>query len=184
MKNLITRELLAAAEENFREKRSYAAINEAYEAHAKRAALQTEVTVFLSHKHTDKDLVRQSIALLSSLGVSVYVDWMDSSMPPVTNQATANKLKSKIRTSRKFILLASDDAVESKWCNWELGLGDAAKYLEHIAILPAGSRGRSWKGNEYLGIYPVITSEYEYAVGTYYVEFGLNKTPLQNWLVS
>jgi hypothetical protein len=107
---------------------------------------------------------------------------MDSSMPPATNPTTANNLKAKIRSSRKFILLASDDAIESKWCNWELGLGDAAKYIEHIAILPAGTRGKNWKGNEYLGIYPVITSQYEYLSGTYYVEFGSNQVPLDQWL--
>jgi hypothetical protein len=184
MENLITKELLAEAESKFVEGQSLASLNEAVELHAKRASVSTEVTVFLSHKHSDKELVRQAVALFKSVGVAVYVDWLDSSMPPVTSTATADRLKRKIRESKKFVLLASDEAVESKWCNWELGLGDAAKYLPHIAILPAGSRGKNWKGSEYLGIYPVITSEYQYVPGTYYVEFGDKKTPLAQWLRS
>lgn len=182
MKNLVTKELLAEAQSKFVENQSVTILNKAFEAHAKRASLRTEVTIFLSHKHSDRDLVKQAVALFQSLGVDVYVDWLDSSMPPVTSPATADRLKRKIRESKKFVLLASDDAIESKWCNWELGLGDAAKYVEHIAILPAGSRGKTWKGSEYLGIYPVITSEYNYVPGNYYVEFGSKSTPLEQWL--
>lgn len=182
MEKLITKELLAKVESEFVEKKSLASLNEAVELSAKRGSISTEVTVFLSHKHSDKALVRQAISLFRTVGVSVYVDWMDTSMPPVTSPSTADRLKRKIRQSNKFVLLASDDAIDSKWCNWELGLGDAAKYLEHIAILPAGSRDKEWKGSEYLGIYPVITSKYTYVTGTYYVEFGDKKTPLEEWL--
>lgn len=184
MEKLITKELLAKVESEFVEKKSLASLNEAVELSSKRASISSEVTVFLSHKHSEKALVRQAVSLFKSVGVSVYVDWLDSTMPPVTNTTTANRLKRKIRGSDKFVLLASDEAIESKWCNWELGLGDAAKYLEHIAILPAGSRGKEWKGSEYLGIYPVITSQYEYVTGDYFVEFGDKKTPLQEWLRS
>ncbi|HMO52379.1 MAG TPA: toll/interleukin-1 receptor domain-containing protein [Kiritimatiellia bacterium] len=184
MKNLITKELLAEAENKYIEAANESVLNEAFAAHTKRASLATELTVFLSHKHTDSLLVRQAVALFKSLGVEVYIDWLDSSMPPVTDIRTANRLKEKIRTCSKFVFLASDDAIASKWCNWELGLGDAAKYLNNIAILPAGSRGKSWSGSEYLGIYPVITSEYQYHPGTYYVEFGTTSTPLKQWLIN
>lgn len=182
MKNIITKDLLAKAEAKFVEAQNFSALNEAVEIRAKRASLSTEVSIFLSHKHSDKDLVRQAVALFKSLGVSVYVDWLDSSMPPVTSPVTADRLKKKIRDSDKFVLLASDAAVESKWCNWELGLGDAAKYQKNIAILPAASSAASWKGSEYLGIYPVITSEYPTIAGPYYVEFGSTQTPLKDWL--
>ena len=184
MKNLITRELLLEAEKEFVEKSSSTALGNAYEAHASRSAKTTEITVFLSHKHSDKILVKGAVALFASLGVETYVDWLDSSMPPVTNTTTANKLKQKIRSCNKFVLLASNEAIDSKWCNWELGLGDAAKYFKNIAILPAAGRGREWKGNEYLGIYSVITSEYEYLPGSYFVEFGSQRQPLKSWLKS
>ena len=182
MKNIITKKLLSLAEEDYLKTHNFSVLNEAVEAHNNRDASFKEVTIFLSHKHSDKALVKQAIALFNSLGINVYVDWLDSSMPPVTSPVTADILKKKIRNSQKFILLASDAAIESKWCNWELGLGDAAKYLDNIAILPAASEGISWKGNEYLGIYPVITSEYATIAGTYYVEFGSEKLLLSDWL--
>ena len=181
-KNLITKDLLAKAQADFIATQTLSALNEAVEIHEKRASLNTEVTVFLSHEHSDKNLVKQAVALFNSLGVSVYVDWLDSSMPPVTSPTTADRLKKAIRGSDKSILLASDAAVESKWCNWELGLGDAAKNLRNIAILPAASTAESWKGNEYLGIYPVITSEYQTIAGPYFLEFGSMQTPLADWL--
>ena len=40
----------------------------------------------------------------------------------------------------------------------------------------------SFSGSEYLQIYPVITSEYFYTTGTYYVEFAGQKTKLEDWL--
>lgn len=46
-------------------------------------------------------------------------------MPQVTSGETAIRIKDRIDKCDKFILLATDKAVESKWCNWELGYGDA-----------------------------------------------------------
>lgn len=182
MSYLITKELLTKAEEDLQNEIGFASLNEAVELHATRASRSTETTVFLSHKHTDKELVRKAISLFKSLGSEVYVDWLDKSLPPTTGFYTAQNLKKRIRNCNKFVLLATDDAIESKWCNWELGLGDASKYSENIAILPAGNRGQDWKGSEYIGIYPIITSGYQYVTGNYYVEFRNNKTPLKEWL--
>lgn len=163
--------------------KSAAFVNEAVATASLRPPRPTECTVFLSHKHSDRDLVRKVIALFHTLGVYVYVDWLDSSMSAAASGQTAAKLKKKIKDSRKFVLLATDDAVASKWCNWELGLGDAAKYLEHIAILPISDPGKTWSGNEYLQIYPAITSEYQtFAGGPYYVELGERRIGLVDWL--
>ena len=40
----------------------------------------------------------------------------------------------------------------------------------------------SFSGSEYLQIYPLITSEYLFTIGTYYVEFEGQKTKLEDWL--
>lgn len=53
-------------------------------------------------------------------------------MPQVTSGETAIRIKDRIDKCDKFILLATDKAVESKWCNWELGYGDAKKYPGEI----------------------------------------------------
>lgn len=152
--------------------------------------------VFLSHKHDENRILQDTVAFLKEEGVDVYVDWMDPAMPAYTNAETAHKLKEKIKASDKFILIATPDAINSKWCNWELGLGDAAKYIEHIALFPVNKSDSFFYGSEYLKIYPRI--EYEdgtskYVSGAlipkgYYVLYPADKEnnsliyPLKWWL--
>src|SRR5690606_4956997 len=100
--------------------------------------------IFLSHKHDEHSIMQDVIAFLKKEGVDVYVDWMDKNMPVYTNSETAVRLKEKIRTADKFILVATTSAINSKWCNWELGLGDAAKYIEHIALFPINKNYQSF----------------------------------------
>lgn len=159
-----------------------------------------KTTVFISHKHDDLEDLSGLIGFLEkNYNVKAYIDSKDSSMPSVTSGVTASKIKERIRQCDKFILLATDGAVESKWCNWELGYGDSQKFSsKDIAILPLKRKGysdSSYKGNEYMQIYPYI-SFYEgnetYTTGGYvnrgyYVvtedEKG-NRTinPLRDWL--
>ena len=112
--------------------------------------------IFLSHKHDEKEKLEGAISFLKSFGVEIYVDWLDEGMPKTTSGTTARRIKEKIKENNKFILLATEEAIDSKWCNWELGLGDAAKYIENIAILPIKKDYRDFSGNEYLEIYPYI----------------------------
>jgi len=126
---------------------------------------RTKPMIFLSHKHDEASILQDAIAFLKNEGVDVYVDWMDEDMPTHTNGETALRLKEKIKKSNKFILLATQDAINSKWCNWELGLGDAAKYIENIALFPINKTYKSFSGSEYLAIYPRI--EYQDGTTTY-----------------
>ncbi|HFK5595159.1 TPA: toll/interleukin-1 receptor domain-containing protein [Elizabethkingia anophelis] len=113
--------------------------------------------VFLSHKHDEIEHLESTISLLKNEGVDVYIDWMDDGMPKSTSGETAVRIKEKIKENDKFILLATEGAINSKWCNWELGLGDAAKYINNIAILPVIKYSTSeFAGSEYLQIYPYI----------------------------
>lgn len=145
------------------------------------------VTVFLSHSHTDKDAVEDAIALLSGMGVEVYVDWQDEEMPAVTNAETANKIKVKIRENKKFVLLASPKAIISNWVNWELGVGDTHKYIDHIALLPFVRGNNSWKDAEYLRIYPSIQKDYSFSGGNLKSDYRViypdgNYKSLEQWL--
>jgi hypothetical protein len=122
-------------------------------------------TVFLSHSHVDKEEVKKAVVFLRSVGVRLYIDWLDPSMPPFTSAETAKKIKKKIKECSKFILLATNSAIASKWCNWELGFGDAQKYIDKIGLFPLSENSGTWNGAEYLRIYPRIeesnyTSEY------------------------
>ena len=158
---------------------------------------RTRPMVYLTHKHDEQETLQDVVAFLKEEGVDVYVDWMDSSMPAYTNAETAHKLKQKIEVADKFILVATPNAINSKWCNWELGLGDAAKYKEHIALLPINKTYQTFKGAEYLAIYPYIDYENgnnkyiddRYIQRGYYVKYKLDNgntglTPLKDWLKS
>lgn len=116
----------------------------------------SKTKVFLSHKHGETEALNGTISFLKFEHVSIYVDWMDEGMPKNTSDLTAKRIKEKIKENDKFILLATEGAINSKWCNWELGLGDAAKYIENIAILPIVKDQQSYSGSEYLEIYPHI----------------------------
>ena len=145
-----------------------------------------KTTVFISHKHDDLEDLSGLIGFLEkNYNVKAYIDSKDSSMPSVTSGATASKIKERIRQCNKFILLATD--------------GDSQKFSsKDIAILPLKRKGyddSSYKGNEYMQIYPYI-SFYEgnetyitggYVNRGYYVvtddEKGVhNIIPLENWL--
>ncbi len=142
---ILTKAALNRVSEQFIRNRSIVAMNEAV-GQVKRASRVGEIAVFLSHKHDEAKELKDAIALLHSLGVSVYVDWMDEGMPSVTSGQTAERIKQKIQANKKFILLATDAAIASKWCNWELGYGDAHKYVKDIALLPVAENDgtRAW----------------------------------------
>lgn len=157
---------------------------------------ENKTTIFLSHKHDEIKLLQKTVAFLKEEGVDVYVDWLDDSMPAYTNEETAYRLKDTIKKSNKFILLATQAAIESKWCNWELGIGDVLKYKDHIALLPVNQEDRNFTGSEYLKIYPRIeyadgdwyyVATKEYLPSGYYVIFPSNDethqvVTLKNWL--
>jgi hypothetical protein len=157
-----------------------------------------KVTLFMSHKHSDLENLRDVIGFLEKdYNVKVYIDSQDPSMPKVTSGETASKIKDRIKSCKKFMLLATNDAIDSKWCNWELGFGDAHKYKDDIALFPLKLSGQSdsaYKGSEYMSIYPYI-AQYDgsekYSNGTsiqrgFYIveqtESGRTITPLSDWL--
>lgn len=114
---------------------------------------------------------------------------MDDDMPQATSGVTAEKIKVKIRENKKFILLATNKAISSKWCNWELGLGDAAKYINHISLIPVADDNNHWTGNEYLQIYPRIEKEDRFygarIIEYWYVIFpNGRRVMLEDWLRS
>lgn len=154
--------------------------------------------VFLSHKHSDLPLLTNVISFLKEeMNVEVYIDSQDKSLPPVPTEETASRIKKVIREAQKFLLLATEDALTSPWCNWELGHGDAIKFPQDIAILPIKENNEAdseYKGNEYLALYPHIVyfdgtekdfySNY-YSPGYYVVRksfFPIKPVSLLEWL--
>ena len=162
--------------------------------------VKTKVTIFISHKHDDLEDLKGLLGFLEdTYNAKVYIDSKDPTMPTVTSAETALNIKERIKQCDKFILLATNGAVESKWCNWELGYGDAQKYKKHIALFPmkpAGSSDSAYKGSEYMSIYPYIAyfdGSEKYTNGNpiqkgYYVRTrkesgsGFYITTLKDWL--
>ena len=121
----------------------------------------TKTTVFLSHKHDELLELQDVIGFLQKeYYVQVYIDSKDPNMPATTSGETASRIKQIINQCDRFILLATEGAIESKWCNWELGYGDAQKYKDRIALFPIKpkySLDMNYKGYEYMQIYPYIS---------------------------
>lgn len=155
-----------------------------------------DASVFLSHKHEEKTLLLQVKKFFENLGMSVYVDWLDTRMQHPTDKKTAEDLKRQIDENDKFIFIATDGAMDSPWCSWEIGLGDALKLKDDkIAIFPVAENDGTWEKHEYLQIYPHI----EYEDGTnhysdggiitkgYYIKYPYvngkrNSVKLEKWL--
>ena len=159
---------------------------------------QGKTTIFISHKHDDLDDLKGLLGFLeSNYNVKVYIDSQDPKMPKKTSNETALIIRERIKQCDKFILLATNDAIESKWCNWELGFGDAQKFDSHIALFPIKPKGTNdidYKGNEYMAIYPYIayldgsekdTNGSPITKGFYVCKKGKDTTnieSLSNWL--
>jgi hypothetical protein len=147
------------------------------------AKLTSTTSIFLSHSHHDKAQIEQAKIFFENLGFSIYVDWADETMPEKTNGVTAQKIKTKINSNDKFIFLATNNAVSSKWCNWEVGIGDTYKLQnEKIALLPLADNNGTWNGNEYLQIYPRIEKSAENSTVYEVIKPNGTKELLSQWL--
>lgn len=65
-------------------------------------------SVFLSHKHDEISQLKRVAYILENLHTSIYVDWLDNSMPRTTSGVTATIIKQQIEKYDKFILIATD----------------------------------------------------------------------------
>ncbi len=137
-----------------------------------------EVTLFLSHSHHDHRLAKGIIRLLANLGIDVYVDWNDSDMPRETTRETAERIKARIAELSLFMVLATENALKSKWVPWEIGVADKTKGESRVLIIPVADSSGAFHGSEYLRLYRrvVIADKGETAV------FEPEKTT-EGWLV-
>ena len=126
------------------------------EIYKRTARAAASATVFLSHSHEDRDIVEPTVNFLASLGVAVYVDWLDPGMPSVTNADTARRIREMIRLNRRFLLLATERSLGSRWVPWELGIADGIKRPIDLAVLPVAESAYRNAPNEYIHVYPRI----------------------------
>lgn len=125
----------------------------------KSSSLDVNTTIFLSHSHFDRELAKNMKIYLSKYRINLYIDWLDNKMPANTNAKTALELKNKIKSNNYFLLLATNNALASKWVPWELGIADGAKSYDNILILPINDNYGRFNGNEYLQIYKRVEQD-------------------------
>lgn len=116
--------------------------------------------IFLSHSFLDKDEVEGLFFELTDMGFSVYVDWIVDPHLDRSNvtKESATFIRNRMRSCRSLILAISDNATTSRWMPWELGYMDA--HTSNCSILPVSRQATapsSYKGTEYLSLYPFIT---------------------------
>lgn len=114
--------------------------------------------IFLSHCLKDAEEVASALALLEEQGHKVYVDWVidkNLNREHVT-PGTADILRKRMRQSDALFFATSVNSPDSRWMPWELGYFDGLR-KGRIAVMPLlPSSNSSFKGQEYLGLYPVV----------------------------
>lgn len=119
--------------------------------------------IFLSHSYIDKEKIASVKYYLESLGLSVYIDWIDD-MQLVRNSVTketAERIKTRMKKCKSLIYVFSNNSNFSKWMPWELGYFDGIK--GRIAVLPItrfSNNNNTFRGTEYLGLYPYVTKDF------------------------
>lgn len=121
------------------------------------SAEEKSYDIFLSHSSLDHDLVLALVHLFNQAGYSVYVDWIEDQQLDRNNvtKSTATVLKKRMKQSRGLAYVSTKNITNSKWCPWELGYFDG-KSNERCCVLPI-MEGSSFKGQEYLGLYPYLS---------------------------
>jgi hypothetical protein len=130
------------------------------------AGRQQSFDVFLSHSYSDKELILGMKLGLEKFGYSVYIDWIEDDSMDRTNVTKENVLwiKERMRDSKCLLYATSSNSFLSKWMPWELGFMDG--FNDKVAILPISkTEATSYKGAEYLGIYPYVDIEKEKDTG-------------------
>lgn len=113
--------------------------------------------VFLSHSVKDADTVLGVREILKKQGLTVYVDWIEDPQLDRTRvtAATAEMLRTRMRSCKSLVYLSTDNSSSSKWMPWELGYFDGHK-PKHVGVMLLSTDGKEYEGMEYLGLYPRI----------------------------
>jgi len=124
------------------------------------SGLQTSSTfdVFLSHSYRDADVILGVKKIMESLGLRVYVDWIDDDgldRGKVT-RTTAEILRIRMRASMSLVYAHSTNSSDSTWMPWELGYFDGFK-PGCLWILPiVANYDSEFESQEYLSLFPTV----------------------------
>ncbi len=113
--------------------------------------------IFLSHSYADTDNAKQIVKAWKKFGYAVYADFLDDKLLEASKKKEmtaelSEHLRSKIKTSRVFVFLASSHAAGSGWMPWELGLAHGAVGRVHPCYLDDASAA-DFQAREYMKLY-------------------------------
>ncbi len=110
--------------------------------------------LFLSYNHKDITLARAIYHELKNQGISVYADFIDPSFQPIVNKKTAKILCNKIANCKALAYIHTENAKNSKWCPWEIGLASGLKDFKCVIIPAIVNDDNEFDRQEYLTLYP------------------------------
>jgi len=112
--------------------------------------------IFMSHSYEDAEVIGGIKAILGQYDLSVYIDWIEDAQmdrEQVTAE-TADTLRKRMAHCKFLLYATSNASPNSKWMPWELGYFDGLRQ-GNVGVLPiVESPDDSFKGQEYLGLYP------------------------------
>lgn len=124
-----------------------------------RSSVDEIFDVFLSHSSSEPDEILKGVmGVLEDAGLSVYIDkYCDPSLSPekVTPETT-EILRQRMRNSLSLLYVHSQHSRKSRWMSWELGYFDGLKGKVGIIPVASDSQNTSFRGEEYLNLYPYV----------------------------
>ncbi len=119
---------------------------------------ESKINLFVFHKPDQLEELDSTVNFLNNFRVLIYVDWLDEHIAQDKSEATTKLITQKINDNKKFIFLATEEAIQSKWCDWVLRLAKTLKPIEDIAVLPVRADFSDYNddGEAYLQKYAYI----------------------------
>lgn len=121
-----------------------------------------KVSIFVSYKQEELEELDSAINFLKGFGVLIYTDYIFNMPKDEANNTLSptehlrQETENKIKGNKKFVFLATENAIQSKQCKWEIRYASTQKPLDQIAILPVREDYTDYGGAEYLQKYPYI----------------------------
>jgi TIR domain len=132
---------------------------------ADRARLAKSVggkNLFLSHSQSDIGTAAQAVDILEQHGARVYMDVRDSGIASSTSDVDiAKRLRNAIQTTRRLVVLVSENTRTSRWIPWEIGVADGIGGADRVALFPIRKDVNTsdlWAHQEYFELYARIES--------------------------
>jgi hypothetical protein len=120
---------------------------------------------------------------LTNKGYKVYVDWITDPQLDRNHvtKATAELIRSRMKSSKTLLLAISENAALSKWMPWELGYVDGN--TSKCAIIPVSVNNihsYTFNRTEYLLLYPFVKRDSGQSI--YVAEDNYTYVPFSTWL--